>query len=325
MPPVASRVTSRHAEGMTCRRIAGRLHGHGNAPAAVRVGERPGGGWGRGLVLATTLLLVPVHAHAQAPLCEPERASGNYPSYASRTVRIGSNPTYPPFTYAEPGDPAKMGGLDVDIVEHAMKCAGLKFEYVRGQTSGLYPALFAGTLDVMLGNIFIRPDRVDKASFVLYMINGQSVVVRTGNPKGIVSSEAMCGKVATGLYVGTSAMIVKGIGERCIAAGKPPVDYAAASDQEQAYRSLANGRADLVMDGAGSAAERVKSQGQGFEIAFTLQTDIKSGIIVPKGNEEMLAAIGNGLKDLEASGGLGALMIKHGLQARWLIPIEIHP
>lgn len=276
------------------------------------------------LILAA--LLAPVHAHAQTPLCQPQDVGTRYPSYANRTVQVGSNPTYPPFTFAEPGNPTRVAGLDADIVEHAMRCAGLKFEYVRGQTSGLYPALFSGTLDVMLGNIFIRPDRIDRAGFVLYMVNGQSVVVRTGNPKRIVSSDAMCGRIATGLYVGTSALVVKGISERCTAAGKPPIEYAAASDQEQAYRSLANERADLVMDGAASAAERVRSsQGQGLEIAFTLQTDIKSGIIVPKGNKEMLTAIGDGLRDLQASGELAALMTKHGLQPQWLIPVEIHP
>ena len=309
---------------MAPRRASGRPHvdsNKGHSPIAkiwVRLGAPP-------VVLLATML-VGLQAHAQAPLCQPQDAAAKYPSYAKRTVQIGSNPTYPPFTYAEAENPTRMAGLDADIVEHAMRCAGLKFEYVRGQTSGLYPALFSGTLDVMLGNIFIRPDRIERAGFVLYMVNGQSVVVKAGNPKRIASSDAMCGRVATGLYVGTSAIVVKGISERCAAAGKAPIEYAAASDQEQAYRSLANERADMVMDGAASAAERVRaSQGHGLEIAFTLQTDIKSGIIVPKGNREMLAALADGLMDLQVSGELGALMTKHGLQQQWLIPIEVHP
>lgn len=311
-------------DNMAPRRVSGRPYvdadrGHGAmATTWLRQGAPP-------VVLLTTMLLS-VHAHAQVSLCQPQDAAAKYPSYANRTVQIGSNPTYPPFTYAEPDNPTRMAGIDSDIVEHAMRCAGLKFEYVRGQTSGLYPALFSGTLDVMLGNIFIRPDRIERAGFVLYMVNGQSVVVKAGNPKRIASSDAMCGRAATGLYVGTSAIVVKGISERCAASGKAPIEYAAASDQEQAYRSLANDRADMVMDGAASAAERVRSsRGYGLEIAFTLQTDIKSGIIVPKGNREMLAAVSDGLRDLQASGELGALMTKHGLQQQWLIPIEVYP
>ena len=282
--------------------------------------------WSAGVALIVLTFCVPSSTWAQTPLCQPERAAAKYPAYAGKTVRIGTNPVYPPFSFAAPDDPTRMAGLDVDIVEHAMRCAGLRYEYVRGQTAGLYPALFSGTLDVMLGNIFIRPDRVDKAGFVLYMINGQSVVVPAGNPKRIGAAEAMCGTAATGLYVGSSAIAVKAISEQCVGAGKPPIDYTPAADQEQAYRALANGRADLVMDGAASAALRVKSsEGRGLEIAFTLQTDIKSGLIVPKGNAAMLAVVGDGLKDLQASGALGALMTKHGLQPQWLIPVEVDP
>lgn len=264
-------------------------------------------------------------AHADIA-CEPEKAAEKYPSYAGKTVKIGSNPTYPPFTYNDPSDMTRMTGLDADIIGHAMDCAGLQYEYVLGQTSGLYPALFSGTLDAMIGNIFIRPDRTDKAGFVLYMINGQSLAVKKGNPKNISSEEDMCGNSATGLYVGSSAIVVKAIGEKCVAAGKPPIEYTAAADQEQSYRSLLNDRTDMVMDGAASAALRVNSsEGQNLEVAFTLQTDIKSGIIAPKGNGEMLEIIANGLKDLEARGELAALMEKHGLKAEWLIPVEVHP
>ena len=267
-----------------------------------------------------------VSSQARAQSCEPQNAAQKFPSYAGKTVKIGVNPTYPPFSYDDPKDMTKLTGLDVEIIERAMACAGLKVEYVRGQTSGLYPALFAGTLDVMLGNIFIRPDRTDKAGFVLYMVNGQSLVVKKGNSKRITSVEAMCGHTATGLYVGSSAIVIKETSGKCVERGAPAIDYTAAADQEQAYRSLANDRTDMVMDGAGSAALRVNAaEGDGLEIAFTLQTGMKSGVIVPKGNREMLDAVGAGLKQLEADGELVALMKKYGLQADWLIPVEVVP
>ncbi|MCC7045464.1 MAG: transporter substrate-binding domain-containing protein [Alphaproteobacteria bacterium] len=265
-------------------------------------------------------------ASAQSITCDPQKAASNYPAYANRVVKIGANPTYPPFTYNDPSDMTRMNGVDVEIVEEALKCAGLKYEFMRGQTTGLYPALFAGTLDLMLGNIFIRPDRVDKAGFVLYMTNGQSLIVKRGNPKKVVSADTMCGRTATGLYVGTSAMVVQDIGKKCVEKGLPPIDYVAASDQEQAYRSLANDRTDMVMDGSASAALRVASaDGQHLELAFTLDTGIKSGIIAPKGNAEMLKAVGDGLRYLRQSGRLAAIMTKYGLQPAWLIEIEVHP
>lgn len=265
-------------------------------------------------------------AYAQTPSCEPQRAAEKFPSYVARTVQVGANPTYPPFSYSDQADRSSLTGLDIEIVEHAMRCAGLKYEFVTGQTSGLYPALFSGSLDAMVGNIFIRPDRTDRAGFVLYMINGQSLVVKSGNPMKIASTIDMCGKRATGLYVGSSAIAVKKISDGCVSAGKPPIEYTAAADQEQSYRALENERADMVMDGAASAALRVKSaDAHPFEIAFTLQTDIKSGVIAPKANSEMLTVLANGLLDLQQSGKLKELMIKYGLDPDWLIPVEVHP
>jgi len=279
-------------------------------------------------VLAISVLdcALPTAALAQSPVCAPENSARNFPTYANRAVKIGVNPTYPPFTYNDPTDMNKMSGLDVEIVEEALKCAGLKFEYVRGQTTGLYPALFTGSLDLMLGNIFIRPDRTDKAGFVLYMTNGQSLVVKRGNPKKIVSVDAMCGLIATGLYVGSSAMVIQDISKKCVEKAMPPINYVAAADQEQAFRSLGNDRTDMVMDGSASAALRVRSsEGQNLQIAFTLNTNVKSGIIAPKGNAEMMKAIGDGMKMLQQSGKLAAIMTKYGLEPSWLIDIEVHP
>lgn len=278
------------------------------------------------LAAAVALILATGNCFAQTTVCLPERSELRFPVYSKKVAKIGVNPIYPPFSFADPADMTRMTGLDVEIVEESFKCAGLRYEFFKGQTSGLYPALVQGTLDVMVGNIFIRPDRVDKVGFVLYMTNGQSLTVRKGNPKKITHSGAMCGLTATGLYSGTSAVVVRDISKKCVEAAQPPIEFFAAADQEQAYRSLSNDRTDMVMDGSASAAQRVASSDQqNLEIAFTLQTDIKSGVIAPKGNAEMMTVLGEGLRNLQSSGRLAVLMQKYGLKPDWLIEIEIHP
>ena len=282
----------------------------------------------RGLMLAACLgaLGMPGTASAQGSACEPQKVAQKYPTYANKVVKIGVNSTYPPFSFNDPSDINKFVGLDVEIIEGVMQCAGLKFDYVNGPHTGLYPALFSGYLDVMLSNIFFRPDRAEKAGFVLYMVNGQSLVVKAGNPKAIKSADDMCGHAASGAHDGSSAIVVQTINRKCIESGKPGIAWTPAADQEPAYRSLSNDRIDMVMDGAASATLRLRSaEGKNYEVAFTLLTDVKSGVMVPKDNKEMLQVLADGFTHLQATGRLGTLMTKYGLQDAWLIPVEVRP
>jgi polar amino acid transport system substrate-binding protein len=265
-------------------------------------------------------------AKAQGSSCEPQKAAEKYPAFATRIVKIGVNSTYPPFSYNDPNDLKKITGLDVDIIEAVLNCGGIKFEYINGQHSGLYPALFSGALDVMIGNIFYRPDRAERASFLLFMITGQSLVVRKGNPKGIANEDGMCGQTASGSYNSSSAMLVQSISTKCIEKGKAGITWIPAADHEPAYRSLSNGRIDMVMDGTVSAYQRMRSmEAQNFDVAFSVPTDVKAGFIVRKGNNEMLKIVSDGAIELQKSGQLASLMKKYGLPADLLIPLEVRP
>lgn len=263
---------------------------------------------------------------ARAAQCEPDKAAQKYPEIAKRVLRIGANPAYPPFSYNDRTDMTRLTGLEVDIVESVMRCAGLRFEFVKGPQAGLYPALFSGSLDLIVGNVFLRPDRADKAGFVLFMQNGQSLAVKKGNPKGIKTPADICGLSASGAFDGTSALVIQTISKKCVDDGKPAIIWIPAADQEPAYRSLGNDRVDMVMDGAASAALRVNSaDGKLFEVPFTIQSGVKSGVMTAKGNTELLAAVADGLRDLQDTGRLRSLMSQYGLQAEWLVPIEVRP
>ena len=266
-----------------------------------------------------------IGAAAQAA-CEPDKVAQKYPAYADAVVQIGAQPAYPPFAYSDPDDLNNMAGMEVEIIESVMQCAGLKFKYIKGVQSGLYPALFSGNLDVMIGNIFYKPSRAERAGFVLYMVNTYSLVVRKGNPKGIKSAQDMCGHVASGSFSGSSAAAVLDISNACIKAGKEGITWMPAADQEPANRSLVNDRIDMVMDGSAASVLRVKSAigSENLEIAFTRESDVMSGVMVPKGNAEMLAVVSDGLRILQASGELAEFMKKYGVESD-MIPVEDRP
>jgi polar amino acid transport system substrate-binding protein len=268
-------------------------------------------------------VLMATGAASYAQTCEPQRVAAKYPEYAGKIVRIAATPTYPPFSYADPKDLTRVTGLEAEIIESALDCAGLKYEYVKGPWSGLLPTLFSGATDVMIGNVAYRADRAERADFVLFMRNGQSVVVQKGNPKKIVDLGSLCGKAASASIGGTSALEVERQSNLCAEKGRPKVAIQPSVDQEAAFRQLSNGRIDFVMDGASSAAARLAAEkAPDFELAFTISTDIAAGPAVKEGNEPMLRVITDGMRVLEREGKLKALMTKYGLSTDLLIPVE---
>ncbi len=273
------------------------------------------------LVALAALLCAAVSPAASAARCEPGEASNRYPGYAGRIVRIAASPTQPPFAFSSPDDPERMTGLEVEMIEKAMACAGLKFEYVKGAWSGLLPALFSGAADVMIGAVNYRPDRAERADFVLFMRAGQSVVVAPGNPKHVVSMETLCGTVGSSVMGGSPAQAIEGESVRCTQAGKPPIDFRPSAATDASYRQLVNGRVDFVMDDAAAVAARITREA-GLEVAYTMTTDILSGMVVAKGNREMLQIVADGLGVQREDGTLAGLARKYGLPPETMIPIE---
>src|SRR5690606_6000204 len=84
--------------------------------------------------MACGLALMTGAAHAEIA-CEPEKAAEKYPDSSQRVVQIAASPTTPPFTYSDPENLDKLTGIEIEMVEFAMECAGLKYEFVKGPFS----------------------------------------------------------------------------------------------------------------------------------------------------------------------------------------------
>lgn len=272
-------------------------------------------------LLTAALVLATAHAHAQEPQCEPARVAEKYPAYAGKVVKIAVSPNQPPYSFADAQDPEKLVGIEVEMIEGAMNCAGLKFEYVKGAWSGVLASLMSGSSDIMIGNVNYRPDRAERANFILYMRAGQSVVVRRGNPKKITDVASLCGATGSATLGSSSALQIERQSKTCVENGKPPINFLPAADGNAAYRQLANGRIDFEVDDAASATARAAKEPE-YEISYTVVTDFLSGFVVTKSNTAMMQIVADGMKVQDRAGGVRALAAKYGLPAELLIPVE---
>ena len=121
-----------------------------------------------GLVLAvlSPLLLV---APAQA-------ADGDG---AGREVVVGTEGTYPPFSFNEDG---QLTGYDVDVMKAVAKEAGWRLRFVQSQFDALFGSLDAGRIDVIANQITINPEREARYAFSEpYAYSRGVIVARKGS------------------------------------------------------------------------------------------------------------------------------------------------
>lgn len=267
------------------------------------------------------VLMAPSLAHAQLA-CEPDKVAEKYPNASKRIVTIAASPTTPPFTFADPSDLDKLTGIEIEMIEFAMQCAGLKYEFVKGPFSTLIQTVMSGASDVMVASVVYRPDRAEKVDFVAFIRSGQSVIVRKGNPKNLKSITDLCGAAGSSSAGGSSNAAIVAQSDKCVAAGKPAISYQASADQEAAVRQLVNERTEFVMDGAISAKDRVAKIPDEIEIAFTELTDQVIGPAVRKDNEDLRKAVLEGIQILERDGKLKELLDKYDLQD-FAMPVEL--
>jgi len=217
----------------------------------------------------------------------------------------------------------KLTGLETEIIEYVLNCAGVKFEYMIGNWNGGLASLFNGAADIMIGNVNYTAERASKADFVVFMRNGTSVMVDKGNPKNIRGVDGLCGVTGAVGMASSSRRVTEELSRACTQKGQPPINIQLSDGTDPAYRMLTNRRIDFVMDSAASVGARQASYPELYDAAFMLTTDNMSGPVVAKGNPVLAQLIFDGLMAMKSSGELEKVMKKYGLPEELMAPIEI--
>jgi len=275
-----------------------------------------------GALLVFVVIAFAIAGPAQAA-CEPEKVATKYPGLAGKTLKVGLDPTLPPIMYRDPNNPSKIIGQDPDMVDAAMKCLGLKYELVGLDFGTLIPTLQAGQIQLIWSNIYYTPARAQAADFVNYATTGTAGIVKKGNPKGIKSIEDVCGKRAAPILGTVEDKGFQDASAKCVAAGKPAIEITPYPNAPATSRAIENDRADLSMYDVVLVDQVVRTNPDKFERAYYFRSNIKVGVAVKKGNDELVTAVKDAITELQANGTQKALMQKNGIDPTLAIPVEI--
>ncbi|GAW48327.1 MULTISPECIES: ABC transporter substrate-binding protein/permease [unclassified Nocardioides] len=95
---------------------------------------------------------------------------------APRVVRVGTEGTYPPFTYRDP-DTNELTGFDIEVMRAVGEEAGWDVQFVEAPFDSLFPALDSGRIDVIANQVTINAEREARYLFSTPYTYSHGVIV----------------------------------------------------------------------------------------------------------------------------------------------------
>jgi arginine/lysine/histidine/glutamine transport system substrate-binding and permease protein len=217
--------------------------------------------------------------------------SGTSPAATATTLKIGTEPAFPPFE-AQAAD-GSLEGFDIDLMNAIGEAAGFTVDFQSLPFDGLIPALQSGTIDGAISSMTITAERAQTVSFSRpYFKAGLAIAVAEGNTD-VTTLDSLKGK-RIAAQIGTTgaeqANAIEGAQVRTF-------DSAPLALQE-----LSNGNVDAVINDAPVTLYAIQTGNiKGVKVVGQLLTEEFYGIATPQ-NAESLELINQGLTTILENG-----------------------
>ena len=176
--------------------------------------------------------------------------------------------------------------------------------------SGMLPALLASQCDMIVDQLFDKPERREVIDIVNYMYSSQSVVVPKGNPKGVQALSDLSGLKVAVLNGSTIKTLLDAENQKLAEAGKPPMKLGVYNTDTDAFQALRIGQADAYGTTVETAGYYQSMAPDLFQEGVPAFSRILTGIGIRKDDPELSAAVAQVLQDLRDDGSYLALLRK---------------
>jgi L-cystine transport system substrate-binding protein len=206
-------------------------------------------------------------------------------------LRIGTEGTYAPFTYHD--ESGKLVGFDVEIGEAVAGKLGVKPEFIEGKWDGLIAGLDANRYDTVINQVGITDKRKEKYDFSKPYIVSKAVLIARSDDDSIKSFEDLKGKKS-------AQSLTSNFGALATAAG---AELVGTNGFDESIQLVLTRRADATINDSLSFLDFKKHKPDAPVKIVAEQADAEaSGIIVRKGQPDLVAAIDKALDDIKAEG-----------------------
>ncbi|MBN1218336.1 MAG: amino acid ABC transporter substrate-binding protein [Anaerolineae bacterium] len=217
------------------------------------------------------------------------------------TLRIGLDASFPPFEMMD--ENGRIMGLDVDISRAIAADLGVEAEFVNIGFDGLYDALLARRVDIIISGLPYDPRWTQDVAYSRNYFNaGQMLVTRVG-AESINTVQDLAGRTVA-IEWGSQADMEG----RQLAAEIEDLTLLRRESAAEVLEAVFNGQADAAIVDAVSGASAFP---QGLKIITYLSNDWYVAAVHIK-SQALLAAVDQSLLRLEESGNMARM------QAEWL-------
>ena len=238
------------------------------------------------------LKTVAAAALVQAAFLLPAHAGDNLKAIqAAGVLKVGTEGTYAPFTYHD--ESGKLTGFDVEIAEAIASKLGDKAQFIEGKWDGLIAGLDANRYDTVINQVGITDARKQKYDFSEPYIASKAVLIVRDGDDSIKSFADLKGKKA-------AQSLTSNFGKLATEAG---AELVGTDGFDQSIQLVLTKRADATINDSLSFLDFKKHKPDApVKIVAQQENADYSGIIIRKGEPELLEAINKALADIKADG-----------------------
>lgn len=249
------------------------------------------------LLLVAMAVLAPL-----AVLLGSGPASAADGSGEDRVVRVGTEGTYPPFTFEDP-DTGDLTGYDVDVVKAVAKEAGWRLEFATSPFDAIFGSLDSGRIDVVANQITINPEREARYRFSEPYTYSRGVIVTAADDDSITTLADLKGKTTAQSETSNWSQVAKDAGAK----------VANVEQFSQAATLLAQGRVDAIVNDNIAVLDYLETSGSDeVKIAGYAGDDVgEQALTFRKDSPQLQREADQALEQLRADGTLERLSEKY--------------
>jgi polar amino acid transport system substrate-binding protein len=240
-------------------------------------------------------------------------------------IKVGTEPQTPPYDfYGE--DNKTIIGLERELRDEMGNRLGVKFTDMPAQFASIIPGIQAGRFDMGMSAFGDFAEREKIVDVVNYMLEGTSIIVLEGNPKGVHKLKDACGLNAGAVQGSIPLQLLDK--QKTLCPADKPLNVMQFPSNDQIKIALQSGRVDLSMDTTGVAAYSLKHQPEGnkkIELVSGAQYAVGyQAMLVSKESPELREALAGAMQSMIDDGSYAKIFEKWGLGENKLDKVTIN-